>query len=84
MKQVLIYDVNVFPDPEIGLTPEEVIKLYEEEGVLLWDSSKATTGVDCRPKVYNSPEDMPITIIEVNSEEGETFLKHLKHENTSS
>jgi hypothetical protein len=78
MKQVLVYDVNVFPDPETGLTPQEVIKFYKEEGVLMWDSRKATPGIDCRPQIYTLPEDLPITIIEVNSEEGIALLKTFK------
>jgi hypothetical protein len=78
MKQVLVYDINVFPDPETKLTPKKVFEIYKKERILLWDSRKATPGVDCRPKVYTLPEDLPITIIEVDSKEGIALLKTLK------
>lgn len=78
MKQILVYDTNVFPESETGLTPEEVIRLYKEKKILLWDSRGSTPGVDCRPKVYTLPEELPISIVEINSKEGIAFLKTLK------
>lgn len=38
MKQqpVIIYDINSLPDPEIGLTFEDIVKFFRKEGVLLY------------------------------------------------
>lgn len=74
MKQTLIYDINVLPDSSI-LTVERVMEIYQTERILFWDSKGATPGVNCTPKIYNLPEDMPITIVEINSKEGKTLLK---------
>jgi hypothetical protein len=74
MKQTLIYDINVLPE-ESTLTVDKVMEIYQTERILFWDSRGATPGVDCVPKVYDLPEDMPITIIEINSKEGIALLK---------
>jgi hypothetical protein len=77
MKQTLIYDINVLPD-ESTLTVDKVMEIYQTERILFWDSRGSTPGVDCRPQVYTLPEDMPITIIEINSKEGSALLKTFK------
>lgn len=77
MEQTLIYDINVAPQ-ESDLTLEKVIQIYQETKILFWDSRGATPGIDCRPQVNTLPKDMPITIIDINSEEGVIMLKTLK------
>lgn len=74
MKQTLIYDINVLPN-ESTLTVDKVMEIYQTEKILFWDSRGATPGVDCVPKIYDLPEDMPVTIVEINSEEGKALLK---------
>jgi hypothetical protein len=77
MKQVLVYDINVLPEKST-LTVDKVMEIYQTENILFWDSRGATPGIDCKPKVYNLPEDTPLTIVEINSEEGAALLKSFK------
>jgi hypothetical protein len=74
MKQTLIYDINVLPN-ESTLTVDKVMEIYQTERILFWDSRGATPGIDCVPKIYDLPEDMTITIVEINSKEGKALLK---------
>ena len=69
--------INVLPN-ESTLTVDKVMEIYQTERILFWDSRGATPGIDCAPKIYDLPEDMPITIVEINSKEGKTLLKTLR------
>jgi hypothetical protein len=77
MKQILIYDINVLPQ-ESALSVDKVMEIYQEGKIVFWDSRGATPGMDCSPKVYGSPEDVPITILDINSQEGKALLKTFK------
>ena len=63
MKQILIYDVNVIPT-RAGINGQEVIEFYMEHQVVLWDSSEATEGQDCKPQVINIEESSEMNIID--------------------
>lgn len=54
-KEILIYDIKSLPDPSIGLTPEQIIDIYNKERIVLWDSSD--NGI--KPEVVLLDENLP-------------------------
>lgn len=77
MKTVLVYDVNVLPNQDF-ITTEKLFEIYEEVKILFWDSKGATPGVNCTPQVHYVPKDTPISILDINSEEGKATLEKYK------
>lgn len=75
-KEVLLYDIKSFPDHYFGLTPEQVIKIYKEERIVLWDSSEGGK----EPKIFLKDEELPEPfIIDVSSTQlSESTQKKIK------
>ncbi len=36
---ILVYDIQSLPDVDFGLTAEEILKIYQEHKIVLYDSS---------------------------------------------
>ena len=72
---IVIYDVNVFPG-EIGITFEQLIKVKEDTGFILWDSGPLGEGI--KPKVIFAPEEeVALTLIDVRDEKNKEVIEKL-------
>ena len=52
MKTVLVYDINTLPE---GVTIKDVVKSYEDQGIILFDSKKGSN-----PYVININKGTPL------------------------
>ena len=73
---IVIYDVNVFPG-EIGITFEQLVKIKEDTGFILWDSGPLEEGIE--PKVIFAPEEekIALTLIDVSDEKNKEVIEKL-------
>ena len=73
---IIIYDINVFPG-EIGITFEQLIKVKEETGFIIWDSGPLGEGIE--PKVIFAPEEekIALTLIDVREEKNKEVIEKL-------
>ena len=73
---IVIYDVNVFPG-EIGITFEQLIKIKEDTGFILWDSGPLEEGIE--PKIIFAPEKekVTLTLIDVSDEKNKEVIEKL-------
>ena len=73
---IVIYDINVFPG-EIGITFEQLIKIKEDTGFILWDSGPLGEGI--KPKVIFAPEEekVALTLIDVSDEKNKEVIEKL-------
>ena len=73
---IVIYDINVFPG-EIGITFEQLIKVKEDTGFILWDSGLLEEGSE--PKVIFAPEEekVALTLIDVRDEKNKEIIEKL-------
>ena len=73
---IVIYDINVFPG-EIGITFEQLIKVKEDTGFILWDSGPLEEGIE--PKVIFAPEEekVALTLIDVRDEKNKEIIVKL-------
>ena len=73
---IVIYDINVFPG-EIGITFEQLIKVKEDTGFILWDSGLLGEGLE--PKVIFAPEEekIALTFIDVRDEKNKEVIEKL-------
>ena len=73
---IVIYDTNVFPK-EIGITFEQLIKVKEDTGFILWDSGPLGEGIE--PKVVFAPgeEKIALTLIDVSDEKNKEVIEKL-------
>ena len=73
---IVIYDVNVFPG-EIGITFEQLIKVKEDTGFILWDSGPLGEGIE--PKVIFAPEEekIALTLIDIRDEKNKEVIEKL-------
>ena len=73
---IVIYDINVFPE-ETGITFEQLIKLKEDTGFILWDSGYSGEGIE--PKVIFAPEEekIALTLIDVRDEKNKEVIEKL-------
>ena len=73
---IVIYDVNVFPG-EIGITFEQLVKIKEDTGFILWDSGLLGEGIE--PKVIFAPEEekVALTLIDVSDEKNKEVIEKL-------
>lgn len=63
-KPIIIYDIQVLP--ELGGSESSdyamMQKLYNQDKIIFWDSTKGTPGVNCEPKVIISEDDTDIPL----------------------
>lgn len=73
---IVIYDVNVFPG-EIGITFEQLVKIKEDTGFILWDSGPLGEGIE--PKVIFDPEEekVALTLIDISEEKNKEVIEKL-------
>ena len=73
---IVIYDINVFPG-EMGITFEQLIKVKEDTGFILWDSGPLGEGIE--PKVIFAPEEekVALTLIDVSDEKNKEVIEKL-------
>lgn len=73
---IVIYDINVFPG-DIGITFEQLIKVKEDTGFILWDSGPLEEGIE--PKIIFAPEEekIALTLIDVRDEKNKEILDKL-------
>ena len=73
---IVIYDINVFPG-KIGITFEQLIKVKEDTGFILWDSGPLEEGTE--PKVIFAPEEekVTLTLIDVSDEKNKEVIEKL-------
>ena len=73
---IVIYDINVFPT-EIGITFEQLIKIKEDTGFILWDSGPLEEGIE--PKVIFAPEEekVALPLIDVRDEKNKEIIEKL-------
>ena len=73
---IVIYDIKVFPG-EIGITFEQLIKIKEDTGFILWDSGPLEEGIE--PKVIFAPEEekVALTLIDVSDEKNKEVIEKL-------
>lgn len=60
---ILIYDINSLPDEEIGLTMEQIMHLFKQEKLVLYDGTKGNI-----PVVMNV-EDIEVTFVDLSKQE---------------
>jgi hypothetical protein len=66
----LIYDLASCPD-HLGLSMEEVLRIYKEHGIVLYDSVGQDPDVKVNePRLFNVPEGTEIYIADLSTEEG--------------
>lgn len=69
---ILIYDIKSFPH-DIGLSMEQIIQLFKEQKVVIWDSHNEGH----KPEVINI-EDIEVTFIDVSKQEQFKKLNNYK------
>ena len=73
---IVIYDINVLPT-ETGITFEQLVKVKEDTGFILWDSGPLGEGRE--PKVIFAPEEekVALTLIDVSDEKNKEVIEKL-------
>ncbi len=73
---IVIYDINVLPT-ETGITFEQLVKVKEDTGFILWDSGPLGEGIE--PKVIFAPEEekVALTLIDVSDEKNKEVIEKL-------
>ena len=72
LKPILMYDLKSIPH-EAGLDMEMIVRIFEDERLVLWDSSKG--GSEPR-MLFEPPEGLEIIVADLSTPEG----KRLKEE----
>ena len=72
---IVIYDINVFPG-ELGITFEQLVKVKEDTGFILWDSGPLGEGIE--PKVIFAPEEekITLTLMDVRNEKNKKVIEN--------
>ena len=68
MDRILIYDITSLPVEE-GLTFEDMLKMYKEEGVVLWSSYVVGSQKPTEPRIIGDADG--IEIKDISKEENE-------------
>lgn len=56
--QILVYDISLVPE---GITVEDIIKLYHEQGVVIYDSQSHRGGQVQPPFIVNAAQNINFT-----------------------
>jgi len=76
MKRILIYDLAVAPI-DTGLEMDKILEFYRQENIIVWDSSKATEGQNCKPQIIMVDGEPEVEVLDLATTAGMTRFSEL-------